>query len=85
MTDNTDSLHTQLTNTVPCTRCGVNEVPAPSSIEEDPLCPDCKEADMLDRRSHADFLQVAADLKYEAENACRHGDNPDPECDGCYG
>ncbi len=38
---NTDSLHTQLTNTVPCTRCGEVEVPAPASIEEDPLCVPC--------------------------------------------
>lgn len=27
--------------TVPCTRCGVNPVPAPSSIEEDPICAPC--------------------------------------------
>lgn len=74
MTDNTDSLHTQLTPTVPCTRCAKVEVPAPESIEEDPICPAC-EGELIEE----------ADLKYEAENACRHGDNPDPECDGCYG
>lgn len=37
----TDSLHTQVTNTVPCTGCAKVEVPAPVSIEEDPLCGDC--------------------------------------------
>lgn len=27
--------------TVPCTRCGKNPAPAPTSIEVDPLCADC--------------------------------------------
>lgn len=44
MTDNTDTLHTQLTNTVPCTLCGKVEVAAPASIEEDPLCVPCIQA-----------------------------------------
>jgi hypothetical protein len=37
----TDDLHAQLTNTVPCTRCGRVEVIAPDSVEDDPLCPQC--------------------------------------------
>lgn len=28
-------------NTVPCTRCAQVDVPAPDSIEDDPLCPQC--------------------------------------------
>lgn len=27
--------------TVPCSRCAKYDVPAPDSIEEDPLCPGC--------------------------------------------
>lgn len=55
----TDSLHTQLTPTVPCTQCGQVEVPAPANIEEDPICPDCREGNLCDRLSHRDFMQVA--------------------------
>src|SRR3546814_12583047 len=28
-------------DTVPCSRCAKYDVPAPDSIEEDPLCPGC--------------------------------------------
>ena len=27
--------------TVPCTRCGINQAPAPYFIDEDPLCDNC--------------------------------------------
>lgn len=27
--------------TVLCTNCGINEVPAPKSIEQDPVCEEC--------------------------------------------
>lgn len=48
--------------TVPCTRCGLAEVPAPKSIEEDPICLACR---------HAKLPQIetlGGDLVYEFNN-----------------
>lgn len=41
--------------TVPCTRCGKIEVPAPQSIEEDPVCAPCLQ-EMMEKAAEAVFL-----------------------------
>lgn len=65
----TDALHTQLTNTVPCTRCAEVEVPAPESIEDDPVCETCAR----------DMIRVAAGELRRAEKIMTRWDRTDEE------
>lgn len=56
--------------TVPCTMCGVNEVDAPKSIEEDPLCLWCLRA-LVQRAADAAFRVMEPRLP--AQRFCSTG------------
>lgn len=43
-----------------CTRCGINPVPAPRTIEEDPICPSCL-AEVITVPAFADPIDLLID------------------------
>lgn len=60
-------------NTVPCTRCAQVEVPAPQSIEDDPLCPACLKA-LVEQAADAAFVKTQ-EARRENPHSIVHPDN----------
>jgi len=51
--------------TVLCTRCGINQAPAPSSIEVDPLCDNC-----VEELACPGFDDSCSNLKVDGKRYC---------------